>query len=115
MNLVASEFAASRVDGDGVLAVSEFAGIAERSPGAILVNPYDLEGCAGAIATGLAMDPDERRSRMSTLRERVRSNPASRWADRCLGRGESRSRFDASSVDLDRSSIATIETESAEH
>ncbi len=90
MNLIASEFAASRVDGDGVLVVSEFAGIAERSPGAILVNPYDLEACAAAIAAAIEMGPFERRERMSRLRERVRSNPASRWADRCMLRVSSR-------------------------
>jgi len=85
MNLVAPEFAASRVDEDGVLLVSEFAGIAERSPGAILVNPYDVDGSLAAIDRALAMDPGERRDRMVALRERVRSNPASRWAARCLG------------------------------
>jgi trehalose-6-phosphate synthase len=92
MNLVAAEFAASRVDEDGVLVVSEFAGIAERSPGAILVNPYDLERSVAAIAKGLNMDPAERKSRMIKLRERVRSNPASRWAARCLGPAELRAR-----------------------
>ena len=84
MNLVAAEFAASRVDEDGALVVSEFAGAAERCPGAILVNPYDLEGSSAAIARALEMDPVERRERMVRLRERVRSNPVSRWADRCL-------------------------------
>jgi trehalose 6-phosphate synthase len=92
MNLVAAEFAASRVDEDGILVVSEFAGIAERSPGAILVNPYDVERCVAAIGSGLDMDPVERRDRMNRLRERVRSNPASRWAARCLGPPELRAR-----------------------
>jgi trehalose 6-phosphate synthase len=85
MNLVASEFAAARVDEDGVLLVSEFAGIAERSPGAVLVNPYDVEGTASAISKALDMDREERRERMRTLRARVRGNPVSRWAARCLG------------------------------
>ncbi len=85
MNLVAAEFAASRVDDDGVLIVSEFAGIADRSPGAILVNPYDVEGCCDAMIEALEMGPADRRERMVRLRERVRSNPSSRWAERCLG------------------------------
>jgi alpha,alpha-trehalose-phosphate synthase [UDP-forming] len=91
MNLVAAEFAASRVDDDGVLIVSEFAGIAERSPGAILVNPHDVDGCSEALAAALEMRPAERKDRMVRLRERVRSNPSSRWAERCLGPGEFRS------------------------
>jgi trehalose 6-phosphate synthase len=88
MNLVASEFAASRVDEDGVLVISEFAGIAERSPGAILVNPYDVDGASAATERALEMDQAERRKRMAMVRARVRANPVSRWAARCLGNGE---------------------------
>jgi len=88
MNLVASEFAASRVDEDGVLVVSELAGVSERSPGALLVNPYDLDGCVEALDRALRMDPVERQRRMAALRARVRSNPVSRWAERCLASGE---------------------------
>jgi len=90
MNLVASEFAAARIDEDGVLVVSEFAGIADRSPGAILVNPYDLDGCTAAVSAALAMDPVQRQERMARLRERVHANPASRWARRCLENGSAR-------------------------
>jgi trehalose 6-phosphate synthase len=84
MNLVASEFAAARVDGDGVLLVSEFAGVAQRSPGAIQVNPYDVEGTARAMGRALDMPEDERRSRMTELRWSVAANPVELWADRCL-------------------------------
>ncbi len=87
MNLVASEFAASRVDGHGALVVSEFAGIAERSPGALLVNPYDVDGCASEVRRALEMDPEEQRTRMAQLRERVRANPLRRWVERCLESG----------------------------
>lgn len=92
MNLVASEFAASRVDEDGVLMLSEFAGAAERCSSAILVNPYDLEGCTEALGTALAMDRLERRARMVGLRAAVRSNPVARWAERCLEQEEPRAR-----------------------
>jgi len=88
MNLVAPEFVGSRTDGDGVLLVSEFAGIAERVPGAIVVNPYDDVAVAAALDAALEMQPTERRERMSTLRRHVRANPVSRWAERCLGLGE---------------------------
>ena len=55
MNLVAKEYCAAKVDEDGVLILSEFAGAADqlgptaRSRGAMLVNPYDTEGVADAI------------------------------------------------------------------
>ncbi len=84
MNLIAAEYAASRVDDGGALVVSEFAGIADRAPGGFLVNPYDVDGCAQTIAGVLAMPPQERAERMCTLRARVRSNPVMRWAERCL-------------------------------
>jgi trehalose 6-phosphate synthase/phosphatase len=87
MNLVAAEFAASRVDGDGVLVVSEMAGIAERLHGAVPVNPYDLEGCAAALHDVLHMDEAERRERMTRMRERVVANPVATWAERCLAMG----------------------------
>jgi trehalose-6-phosphate synthase len=85
---VAPEFVASRTDGDGVLVVSELAGIAERVPGAILVNPYDDVAVTAALDAALEMKETERRERMSTLRKSVRANPVSRWAERCLGLGE---------------------------
>ena len=87
MNLVAPEFVASRTDGDGVLIVSELAGIAERVPGALVVNPYDDAAVVAALDAALEMDPTERRERMSSLRKSVRANPVSRWAERCLGLG----------------------------
>jgi hypothetical protein len=34
------------------------------------------------------MDQAERRKRMAMVRARVRANPVSRWAARCLGNGE---------------------------
>ena len=46
MTLVAKEFVASRVDGDGVLMLSEFAGAAAELDGAIVVNPYDVDSVA---------------------------------------------------------------------
>ena len=43
MNLVAKEYCACRINGDGVLILSQFAGAAEQlKPGAMLVNPYDV-------------------------------------------------------------------------
>lgn len=85
MNLVAPEFAASRIDDDGILIISEFAGIAARCEGALLINPYDLHGTARALFEALRMSREERSRRMQTLRKVVRSNPVSRWAGMCLG------------------------------
>lgn len=80
MNLVAKEFVASRVDSDGVLILSEFAGAAADLLEAVVVNPYDIESTAEAYYRALTMPRQERRARMRALRARVRSNPVDRWA-----------------------------------
>jgi alpha,alpha-trehalose-phosphate synthase [UDP-forming] len=84
MNLVAPEFVAARRDGDGVLVLSEFAGVAEHLPGALQVNPNDLETFAATLARALAMGEPERRRRMEAMRPFVEANPATAWAERCL-------------------------------
>jgi trehalose 6-phosphate synthase/phosphatase len=79
MNLVAKEFVASRVDGDGVLVLSEFAGASNELAEAVHVNPYDVVNSAEAYYRALTMDEDERRSRMRALRERVRAYDVHHW------------------------------------
>ena len=80
MNLVAKEYCASSVDGNGVLILSEFAGAADQlGRGALLVNPYDIDGTAEAIYRAFTMDLDERRRRMALLQADVRRNDVHRW------------------------------------
>ena len=59
MNLVAKEYAASRVDNDGVLVLSEFAGAAEQLRTAVIVNPYDIDAVVDGIARAATMPQDE--------------------------------------------------------
>ena len=67
MNLVAKEYLASQDPGDpGVLVLSRFAGAARECEAALLVNPYDSESMANAIAHALSMPLDERRYRSYT-------------------------------------------------
>ena len=68
MNLVAKEFVATRLDGDGVLVLSEFAGAADELIDAVLVNPHDERPCEDAIVTAVEMNRHERRRRMVGLR-----------------------------------------------
>jgi trehalose 6-phosphate synthase len=64
MNLVAKEYVAAQdADDPGVLILSRFAGAAVEFRRALLVNPYDAESVAGAIAQALAMPIEERRAR----------------------------------------------------
>jgi alpha,alpha-trehalose-phosphate synthase [UDP-forming] len=79
MNLVAKEFAASRVDGDGVLILSEFTGAAVEMEDALIINPYDIGDFARKIKEALEMPEAERRRRMKAMREVVASNNIYRW------------------------------------
>jgi trehalose 6-phosphate synthase/phosphatase len=84
MNLVAQEFIASRVDGDGVLVLSKLAGAAAELHEAVQVNPYDTRAMAEAIHQALTMSFGERVQRMQRLRTRVFSRDVHWWADSFL-------------------------------
>jgi trehalose 6-phosphate synthase/phosphatase len=88
MNLVAKEFVAARVDGDGVLVLSEFAGAAAELSEALQVNPYDVARTADALHRALTMPKEERRTRMAVLRERVLAYDVHGWARSFVSRLE---------------------------
>jgi trehalose 6-phosphate synthase len=88
MNLVAKEYAASRVDGGGVLVLSEFAGAADELSEALLVNPHDREAVQRAMVDAVAMDPEEARARMAAIRKVVTGNDVGHWAEGFLSRLE---------------------------
>jgi trehalose 6-phosphate synthase/phosphatase len=81
MNLVAKEYVASRVDEDGVLVLSEFAGAATELQGAVCINPYDVDASADAIHRALSMPASEKRARMRGLRRRVIEQDVNAWAE----------------------------------
>jgi len=85
MNLVAKEYCACQVDGNGVLILSEFAGAtAQLHKHALLVNPHDIEGMGAAIQQAITMDREERRRRMRGLRRAVRRQDVFWWVDAFL-------------------------------
>ena len=84
MNLVAKEYVTTRLDGDGVLVLSEFAGAADELTEAVLVNPHDTGALRDAIVTAVEMNRHERRARMAQLREVVRGSDVQTWAERFL-------------------------------
>ena len=80
MNLVAKEYVAAQdPDDPGVLILSRFAGAANDFRRALLVNPYDAESVAGAIAQALAMPLEERRARHQALLSAVSEYDVDRW------------------------------------
>ena len=62
-----------------MLILSRFAGAAVEGKRALLVNPYDAESVAGAIAQALAMPLDERRERHAALLHGIFENNVDKW------------------------------------
>ncbi|SNZ11364.1 trehalose 6-phosphate synthase [Persephonella hydrogeniphila] len=85
MNLVGKEYAASNIDENGVLLLSEFAGAAtEIHDYSILVNPYDIEGTAFSLYKALSMEEKEKRRMMKGLREHIRKYNINWWSNTYL-------------------------------
>ena len=85
MNLVAKEYVAAQDPEDpGVLVLSRFAGAARELTGALLVNPYDIEGTAHAIARGLTMSLEERKQRWEKMMEHLLKYDINHWCDEFL-------------------------------
>jgi trehalose 6-phosphate synthase len=85
MNLVAKEYCASRIDEDGVLILSEFAGAAEDlEDGALLVNPRYYEQVVRALQAALTMPKDQRAARMRRMRAQVAGYNIDDWLQSIL-------------------------------
>jgi len=113
MNLVAKEYVASQNPEDpGVLVLSQFAGAAEQLPGALVVNPYDLNQTAEALERALSMPHAERVSRYNDMMASLRENNLSVWRDTFLA--DLRSVATAASVTAKARNAAPAGTASAQ-
>jgi glucosylglycerol-phosphate synthase len=84
LNLVVKEYVACRTDVDGVVVLSEFAGVAAELAGAVLVNPYSPDDMDRALEQAVSMAAPERRARMQKMRKRVLSWGVQQWAEAFL-------------------------------
>ena len=80
MNLVAKEFVATRVNGDGVLILSEMAGASKELHEAVLVNPFDRNAMADAIKDAITMPQAEQKMRNKEMQKRLRRYTVNYWA-----------------------------------
>jgi len=80
MNLVAKEYIASRVHGDGVLILSEMTGASKEMGEAVIINPNDIDQTAEAIEYALRMDPDAQREAIGKISKRLARYDVRRWA-----------------------------------
>ncbi len=82
MNLVAQEYVAASVEGDGTLVLSDRTGAHERlGSHAVTIDPTDTDGFAAQLEHALTMPSYERRRRMNTLRQRVFADDIEAWMD----------------------------------
>jgi len=80
MNLVAKEYVASQdPEAPGVLVLSSLSGAAQELEEALIVNPYDTEQMAAALAQALGMGLEERRARFQAMMERLGRQDIHRW------------------------------------
>lgn len=79
LNLVAKEYVASRIHGDGAVILSEFAGVVDQLPEAILTNPYSAEEVGFALEQALTMSPENQRERMAAMQARVSAEDIHWW------------------------------------
>jgi trehalose 6-phosphate synthase len=84
MNLVAKEYVACRLDDDGALVLSEFAGAADELRQAYLINPYDINGMKSMMLEAYRADPKEQTKRMRAMRKTVAENDVAHWASTFL-------------------------------
>lgn len=80
MNLVAKEYVACRIHQNGVLVLSEMAGVVKEMGEALIINPNDGEETEEAILKALEMPEEEQQKRMKVLQERLRRYDVFRWS-----------------------------------
>ena len=80
MNLVAKEYVAAQdPDDPGVLVLSRFAGAAKQLRKALIVNPFDIQEMADAMARALDMPLEERKERHEASMAIIRSADIAHW------------------------------------
>lgn len=80
MNLVAQEYVAASVGGDGVLLLSSRTGAHERlGTNTLTIDPTDTDAFASQLEAAVSMPAEERQRRMNTLRNRVFGADLESW------------------------------------
>jgi trehalose 6-phosphate synthase/phosphatase len=79
MNLVAKEYVASRSNKDGVIILSEMAGVAKEMGEAIIINPNNEKEIANAIYEAIKMPIEEQKQRITQLQTRLKRYDLFKW------------------------------------
>ncbi len=98
MNLVAKEFVATRVNGDGVLILSEMAGASKELYESITVNPFDLNKMSDMILRAINMPKKEQIERNRSMQKRLSRYTVNYWANDFMKNLISRAKSNQNSV-----------------
>jgi len=80
MNLVAKEYVAAQNPNDpGVLILSELAGASVQLTDALIINPYDVDSIADALAQAIAMPLNERINRHQKMLQIIKHSTIQHW------------------------------------
>lgn len=103
MNLIAKEYIASRINGEGVLILSEMAGASKELGEAILINPNHKEEIAEALKEALEMPVQEQIKRNKIMQQRLQRYDVISWANdfisKLLSINEEQKKFNAKLLD----------------
>ena len=81
MNLVAKEYIATRINGDGVLILSEMAGASKELFESIQINPFDLNNMSESIYKALTMSKEEQIKRNLSMQNRIKRYNVELWSN----------------------------------
>ncbi|EGD95782.1 alpha,alpha-trehalose-phosphate synthase [Trichophyton tonsurans CBS 112818] len=79
MNLVALEYIACQKERNGVLAVSEFAGVSSYLEGGVKFNPFNSSEIARVIYDAVEMDTDQRKKEHARLLDFIKTHTSTHW------------------------------------
>lgn len=85
MNLIAKEYLSCRLDGSGVLLLSEMAGASSELGEALVVNPNSTSEMADGLLQALETPRDDQVARNRPMQQRLRRYDVVHWAREFLG------------------------------
>ena len=110
MNLVAKEYIAIRVNGDGVLILSEMAGASKELFEAVQINPFDLYNMSESIFKALTMPKEEQINRNLSMQNRLKRYSVEYWANEFINSLKNKQKFQElnSVIKMDETTIKSI-------
>ena len=110
MNLVAKEYIATRVNGDGVLILSEMAGASKELFEAVQINPFDLYNMSESIFKALTMPKEEQINRNLSMQNRLKRYSVEYWANEFINSLKNKQKFQElnSVIKMDETTIKSI-------